>query len=256
MPNIGSPDWSAGITILADQPGQIINSSSITTGGGRRPSLEFRLLQDNPPIDRYAASSIAWANTDLGEMVEWGYRLRRIVGKLFIGVDTPIQDFGAGLSALLVTAGFMVRRVDAQTGLPEATGSESNPSSLGNVRDPWIWRRSWILRNSSFPDPGPIDVAGTTVPTNTVIGPNPDARILAQYPSSTAGYHSVADGPHIDAKTARIIGPEERLILNISFTTMPRDDVNPTDWDVVTVLDYRVLGSLRSSQGNRRNASR
>jgi len=66
---------------------------------------------------------------------------------------------------------------------------------------------------------------------------------------------AVADGPHIDQKTARTVSLEERLFLDVSVTNV---DVGAegNDFSVNVVTDLRVLGSMRSGSGNRRNSSR
>lgn len=251
LPNIGSPAYSAGQTSIGDSPSAIDSVVTVTIGGGRIPTLEFPLFQDNPPDlttqTGNAGNAAAFAREEINDMVEWGYRLRRIVGKLHIQVATP-----AGASAptfetcgLRVTAGIIVRRVDPTTGLAVATAGQSNPSCIDTVRDPWIWRRAWTLSNAQ------LDHAQLTFPRAL----DTEAAILA-CPSSTTGYGSVLDGPHVDAKTARVVGPEERVFLDVAIRQAFADDGVPTDWDICTYFDYRGLATLRANQGNRRNASR
>jgi len=92
-----------------------------------------------------------------------------------------------------------------------------------------------------------------------------DTRNSPQYfglPKSNVLYGSVADGPHIDAKTARVIHRSERLFGVLAARRYMGDfDITPetqfTDTHVRLLLDYRLLGSLRgTSYGNRGNAAR
>lgn len=181
-------------------------------------------------------------NSSLSDIENSGYRLRRIVGGVWIFIaqnNTATEDiFG-------VTAGFMVRRVDATGGsLASSAGfSEFDCDDVDNSMDPWIWRRSWILSN------GPT--GGTSLP------PNADelASIVHRGPSFNYGPASgnAFEGAHVDQKTARIVGPEERLFLDVSCIALNSSGANTS---IVGFTNLRVLGSMRVSAGNRRNASR
>lgn len=173
----------------------------------------------------------------LSDIENSGYRLRRIVGKIFC-VTLQVDADTAGI--ILVTAGIIVRRTDIATGTStalaaDATGALIAPGEIQNNADPWIWRRTWLLCNNLAQAPG-----------------NFAANLL---PESNVEYGSAVDGPHVDQKTARVIGPEERLFLDVSSTVVtPGGGVIPLTTQVWT--DLRVLGSMRTSVGNRRNASR
>lgn len=169
--------------------------------------------------------------TSLADIESSGYRLRRIVGKVFVAVQQVVQD-DAG--AVVATVGFIVRRVNPD-GNPSLAAARRNPTFQENIPDPWIWRRSWLLANGSSSN------AETTFVDSANF-------------SNMEGGPSALDGPHVDAKTARIIGPEERLFMTASITTMNASDAATmrTRW----AYDFRVLASMRTSSGNRRNASR
>lgn len=247
LPNIGEPGYSGDD--LSANPSYIHNTSTVTLGGGRIATLEFALFQDNPP-ERLglgaAAETAQWIRSGLANMVDYGYKLRRIVGKLIVAVGTPGEvPVLLEHSGLVVTAGLMVRRVDSDSGLAEATGTEANANALATVRDPWIWRRSWILRNASLIANNPI-----------FTGASDEVNAILACPPSTSQYGSVMDGPHVDAKTSRVVGPDERVFLDLTLRIPYRDVGSPTDWDVSTFFDYRGLATLRTNQGNRHNASR
>lgn len=202
----------------------------ILNGGtvGAVNTLEVPVVMDSNVLSEPLAPS-----TSLADIESSGYRLRRIVGKLYCFMATagnPTSTFG-------VTAGFMVRRT-SQNGISLASQLNQNqvdPADIDNSMDPWIWRRSWLLS------------ANTQA---TVFSDIPDRNFSAQYPGG------IAEGPHIDQKTARIVGPEERLVLNVSATCILSSQVLPDPVQLLIIYDLRVLASLRSNTGNRRNASR
>lgn len=186
------------------------------------------LTIDEPQID---ASIISLADVESS-----GYRLRRIVGKVFCSVvQSSITDDSDGV---ICTCGFIVLRVDG-SGNPTRTAVEADPALAGNADDPWIWRRSWILANgsSSGADPATVSEFGASSP-------------FANY----EGGPSAVDGPHVDQKTARIVSQDERLFG--VFTTTLLHAVDTAVLTVNWVTDLRLLASMRTSQGNRRNASR
>lgn len=173
----------------------------------------------------------------LSDIENSGYRLRRIVGKIWA---VALQAAADTAGMFIVTAGIIVRRTDIFTGTSTAfaadpTGQLVAPGEIENNADPWIWRRSWLLGNNLATAPG--NFAANSLPEDNISG------------------HSGVDGPHIDQKTARIVGPEERLFLDVSSTVVtPGGGVVPAPVQIIT--DLRVLGSMRTSVGNRRNASR
>jgi len=178
--------------------------------------------------------AIAAQGETLSDFEGSAYRLRRVVGKCFIQTPDEAADPGQP-SQFFVAAGLIVLRVD-EAGLPlkGATDAQYSTVSLENVRDPWIWRRSWSLQIQQAND--------GTVPVDR------------PFPASNARYGSVLDGPHLDAKTARVISDEERLFFVLSGFALNGDPQLQTT--LLCLLDLRVLASMRSQSGNRRNASR
>jgi len=169
------------------------------------------------------------AGTSLADIESSGYRLRRVVGKIYASVEQKeLADGGA----VLCTAGIIVLRVD-DTGV--ATNPSISPQGIQNVSDPWVWRRTWVLANGS----------STNINTQFV-----DSSPFSNY----EGGPSAVDGPHIDQKTARVVSTEERLHLVLSTVILHTADAEPSE--VQWLWDLRVLGSLRSSSGNRNNAVR
>lgn len=228
------------------------NISSVDQGQANRSAINFFAFTNStgvqggfssdefPVVQDGSQSSPLDPTASLSDIENSGYRLRRIVGEIYIdAVQDSIQNF----SLFQVTAAFIIRRVDPDTGLSIVSSSAAaqnsmNPDDIDSNMDPWIWRRSWRMSND-----GPVQN------DNTDFFREPHNN----YGRYTAG--GLFTGPHVDQKTARIVGPEERLFLNVSATHMLNPGAsNPTTFLVATSL--RVLASMRTSIGNRRNASR
>jgi len=178
------------------------------------------------------------------------YRLRRIVGKFFCSA-VPVNNALAALPSIEVAAGFMVNRTDPSGNLllSAADQEEAGPLAQDGAEDPWIWRRKWLLtampKAAAFAATSIANIASL----NTLLG------FQGQFPQTNVEYGSVADGPHIDQKTARVISSQERLYFWVqSRCVNPLSTVNNAT--LLWSLDLRLLASLRSNQGNRRNASR
>lgn len=194
-----------------------------------------------PVVRDVAPNPLTPANT-LSDIENSGYRLRRIVGKFWCYLrQGDFENLGAG--AVVVTAGFIILRTQSQTGTPLGVEDEYQTNAILNTSDPWIWRRSWLLADNQSFNSVPFGDPGTAV------------QAVGFGPGSNVQMTGVLDGPHIDQKTARIVGPDERLFLVITNTALTGGNQGaPLLLDYV--YDVRVLASLRSNMGNRGNASR
>lgn len=183
------------------------------------------------------------ATTSLSDLYNSGYRLRRIVGNIFVAMNQVANDT---VKVVCVSAGLIVRQVNPrtdnsialETGVPESIST----CEIDNISDPWIWRRSWVLTNALSSGPVPLASAFHTQGQTRNYG-------------AQAG--CVATSSHVDQKTARIVGPEHRLVLDVTMQAL--SDGGATEGAAASIgvlTDLRVLGSLRTSTGNRRNASR
>jgi len=201
---------------------------------GAKNVSEFPMVLDNQ------SSSVFDATSTLADIESSGYRLRRIVGKIWVQYSQTPQVINVPPVQVIVTAGFMVRASNPNTGTSTAKATDIqlvHPGNIDNTGDPWIWRRSWLL--------------GNRLTQGTSVG-------AAVFPGSNFGPDggSVADGPHVDQKTARIVGPEERLFLNVGSTVFVESPDLEAVGNLTILTDIRCLGSLRTNAGNRRNASR
>jgi len=222
-----------------DAPGMGLQDSIITQNDGSIATVLTRVIPDEPSEDPDTQT--------LDQLMGRDYAIRRIVGKLAVvwtgssGNATP-----SSVSYAKVAAGFFIARADDQEqaiplgwpalgGIGSATDEDAfnsfSPLSARTVREPWIWRRTWVLGKSVIPGEGQIG--------------EPSA------PSSNLKYGSVLDGPHIDAKTRRRVKQDERLWFAISAVNWPHNgsDSGYTltyDWD----LDVRIFGAMRKARNS------
>lgn len=197
----------------------------------------------------------------LQSVVGGEYILRRIVGNCFVsrGVDAGGPAIINQKPPVMVTAGFFVARSEDSTseeaGAARPIGAETaaeqrenySPGSLSTVREPWIWRKRWILGN-----PGSVPQnLGNTVLNNSVLG-------LETYPPNNALYPSKHTDASIDARTIRRVSNDNRLwfvvacrVLNsnvwVGEGASPFDVESGASSDgvfVATHLDYRLLGHM------------
>lgn len=226
---------------------------AVATNGGQSASFIFTVTTpplSAPPVTTEIALVKDFANdgsglvqvlTDLtlADIEDSGYRLRRIVGKIVI---LQAQDpVAVGPSIFKITAGIIVRRINDGGTSMAASAALGSPdiatTNLQNAADPWIWRRSWVLANNT--------AAGIALDPNA-----------ASVPGSNINYGGcMHESTHVDAKTARIIGPEERLFLDVTAEGLNGNSQDDPSFALV-VGDLRVLGSMRTTVGNRRNSSR
>lgn len=223
---------------------------NVLVNGADGAVVETPMVLDANPQEAEAGAALATIQkTGLNQNAEWGYRLRRIVGKYFVAVAQLAQATPA-FTFVWVKQSIIVRRIDPETGLSLAlsTGTTSgiDPTLLGNVSDPWVWQRSDFLSVANQSTTPVGQAASLTALGNSVI------------PNLTCG--GTKDGPAVDIKTARRLGPEERLFHQITVQGLPLStsggNVGTQNLQLYLIFDYRVLGTISSAAGNRRNASR
>lgn len=192
--------------------------------------------QEAPPAD----------TAQLQDFLTLEYILKRIVGKLHLYVQPrTLLDTASTISStvLLVGAGFFVAREgDQQTGTAFPIGATTaaerrlnyGPLALETTREPWIWRRTWMLGIPYF---GTLS-GGTSKVTDQL------AEGATLPPHNYSG--SVADGPHIDAKVARRVGQDDRLYFAIQGQAIEVVGTGTAASATFKgVLDVRMLGATR-----------
>jgi len=232
---------------IAGAPDDVVSGQQITTvvlETGESQVDIFPVTIDEPKegTDLLAADTLS---TVIGNE----YILRRIVGKFFASMQ-PKRNVNGDPStpqACLLGLGFFVARAadsaqNSQQPIGSATIGERrqnySPLSTDCIREPWIWRRTWILTNPAF-------AALVTDPTAQQV-----QTVPLGFPTSTSGYGSVADGPHIDAKTIRRIRQDERLWVSLATIMYPLGTTTDQASLVVSYLDFRLLGQLRRAKNS------
>lgn len=223
---------------------------AVANGTGTTGVVEIPMVLD-------AQQGIFDPNSSLADIESSGYRLRRIVGKIWcICGQSNFENLTNTPINAIATCGIIVRRADTLTGqslatLADPTGQQVHPGIIDNTGDPWVWRRSWFLGNNT--------ALANRYDFGLGAGLFPSYGIIDKFPQANWEYGSVADGPHIDQKTARVVGPEERLFLTWSVMIVTETtiaDPAPVPLNFALFTDFRILGSLRTSSGNRGNSSR
>lgn len=193
-------------------------------------------VQIIPLVKDDNTDDVASAQATLSDLENSGYRLRRIVGKIQVFCAQNTAADAADPTMFVVTAGIIVLKCsDGVT--PNIAAAAINPATLQTAEDPWIWRRQWVLSD---------EVGGQALGRNLFA---PRSNI------ETYGAGSM-DGPHVDQKTARVINQDERLFLVISVAGADGSAQAPNPGLLLTLGELRYLATMRTTVGNRRNASR
>lgn len=245
LPNIGTQGPEAA---PQDDDNGVFGDIILDTTG------KSKFLLTELTFDHYVdegAASDGSASRSIADFVGSEYFLDRIVGKCFIA----LQQVAIGtepFTSAQVTAGFFIAREDESGTVADATpiGAQNiddivvnyAPTGSGLVRAPWIWRRQWILGNQAS--------AGAT--GSAFFGP-------AFFPPTNAGYGSIQDGPHLDAKTKRRVRKEDRLWFIVQARGLgplwsdPFNTTSQTQAQRVSIhLDYRLHGALRKARSTGR----
>lgn len=185
-------------------------------------------------------------DTPLGDFIGNEYIIERIVGNMFYNISSAGNANTGG--AVLVTAGIFVARADdANPDIPigsAAAADEINnysPQFTNNIREPWMFRRTWLLGAQLGVNDGTgALVTTTTVGTGTVV----NAANRYAYPQSNVFYGTAVGGPYVDVKSSRRVGQDERLFWVTAAQTWPVDTVDSGIINVGGLFDYRILGTL------------
>lgn len=216
----------------------------------------FPLIPDIPADDDVPAAPGSLVNTTLTE-----YTLIRCVGKVFVGINGTQNDGATVFPKLVaVTCGIYVARAndqDAAGGFNTPVGSATftelvqnyGPAHTGAIREPWAWRRTWLLA-SAF-----------AAPTANTTSIGFEGALDFQLSHNIRG-GSIQDGPHFDVKMRRRVGNDDRLWFICQATTLDdARDIQDQKWQVnlpsptagitdglTGLIDYRVLGTMRRSR--------
>lgn len=256
-----------------------LGAAAVLEGVDDFPQLKFQLSLANSGAVATAISPITHDAPHEGNSLSQDetlvtvlgneYVVKRIVGKLLLSCQQPEDDVPTAVfpKTALVAAGFFVARAnDANSGggfttpIGSATSAESNdnysPLSLETVREPYMFRRVWMLSTgrATPPTSSPSLPFSAGARDNAVVSTAGFQGVGA--PQFNGMYGSVLDGPHFDVKSARRIRQDERLWFVVSARVMDNEwtttSVPNTEGSnmIAGILDYRVLGQLRKAKNS------
>jgi len=234
FPNVGSAIGETGENIQGRSFTVVTNpTGSIVTG-------ILDLTFDTP----FEGDRISTGVDSLSDIIGSEYILKRIVGKIYLHRFRANPENIDNQPPILVGCGFFVARANDQavgggedTPIGSATEAERrdnySPLEVDTVREPWIWRRTWIL--------GAAGKYGDDVTSPARVSDQNNAA----FPVSTPLYGSVMDGPHIDSRVKRRVGQDDRLWFAVSAMNYPPGQASTIgEIGVLGLLDYRIFGSL------------
>lgn len=188
------------------------------------------------------------ADTTLADFLGSEYVVERILGTIFVARRTTTAV--SRVPAIKVTAGIFVARQEDSTheavgegALPIGTQTASearenySPMTNSTIREPWMWRRSWILGNTALQADN-----SQTVFQNT--------QSVHNFPPTNVGYLGMMTGPYVDVKSKRHVRQDDRLYFiiagrNLSDNwTAPFNENDTIEEPVQFHFDYRIFGRL------------
>lgn len=227
-------------------PNTTDNPLTAIVGGIAVPQAQFGISTTIHALTvDYPAEAIQAAGPQppsIADYVQSGYRVERIVGSFFAGMRQLIGD-GVQTSypeSCLLAIGLIVLRVDELTGAPlrALTPNEYSPLIDDNERDPFFFRRSWVL----------VDDLALGTATNQLNG-------LATLPRANSPYGGGGmDACGVDTNTRRLVRTEERIFLVVSAANIGTAGATAPG-SIEYCFDYRTLAVPRI-MSNRNNASR
>lgn len=209
------------------------------------------LTFDDPQEDTEATRE-----SQLTEFIGQEYILHSVIGNL-LASRTALASGNTNsfaTPAVLLVGGLFVARSADDTGqttdsLPIGATTLAelrvnySPLSGQTIREPWIWRRAWILGRTPK-----VNSATGNVLADTGQGAVPfrEGFYGDGFPPTTAGYSGLQSGPFFKTKTRRRVRQDERLWLALGAMTYPLGMNVPGGIDLAVdfYLDYRIYGQL------------
>jgi len=165
-----------------------VGANSLTTSNMQFTPIIAEGLDEPANVDNLQTSTPGIFPGLLGLTVTNSYLIKRIIGSLFVGATRDTTALG--VTGVLAFAGIFVERVSKDGQILNAPAWDGlNDDS---AQKSWMWRRTWQL-GSWNRAPGQ----------------------WFDFPSSNASYGSMREGTHVDVKSKRRVGYEERLWLGV-----------------------------------------
>lgn len=215
------------------------------------PILAIFPLTFDYPLEGASGLGLTPGLDSLSDIVGSEYILKRVLGTLFAcnvsRYNSPTQD-SLYYEAHQLTAGFFVARAGSNEQLPlgptapisyGATGGGAadaenySPENPATQREPWMWKRTWILGNERR------YAAMSTAAGILTLG-------HSVYPAANSGYGDMRSGPQVDIKSRRRVCSDERLFVALSARGLPFDQDRGGGGDefLDVVVAVRMFGQL------------
>jgi len=180
----------------------------------------------------------------LNDVIGNEYIVERIVGNCYCACIS--NDSGSSSNSLkgwLATVGMFVARADdVNPNVPVGdVKSNYSPGLLQNTREPWMFRRTWLL-NAKVPayDTNPVNIRDLNL-----------AESYNKLPVWNWEYQGLMAGPFFDIRSKRRIRTDERLWLVNQVTGFPMLDEALTGIaQFQFIYDMRMLGALRRARNS------
>jgi len=223
----------------------------VPTGGGEGLGivpLTFDYPQEYPDLNT--------TSDTLSEIAGSEYIIKRILGSCIVAATIPYNaGTDVGNDAIMVSAGFFVARAGAQSQgplgaeAPIGYGADTNladqeqysPGHAATVREPWMWRRTWVLGNQR---------KAWFYNTSSSTGYNNPGGLM-MLPQTNAEM-PLALGPGVDIKSRRRVKLDERLFFAVAARGMPLGQGAQGDPDpfAYVLLTIRMFGTLVKAKGS------
>lgn len=188
--------------------------------------------------------------TSLSDLIGSEYIIQRIVGSIYVARQTsattnlvaPVVKASCGLFVARQTDSTI--NADIPIGANDATELRESysPSNVATVREPWMWRRTWLLGN----------LGESLTNSNTIITLNSNGQ---NFPPTNVGYGNYMNGTGVDVKSKRRVRQDERLwfvgavrALNGFDWVNPFVNVATANTRTLFHFDYRIFGNLVKAQ--------
>lgn len=212
------------------------------------PTLATFPITYDFPIE--AGTGATPALDSLADIIGSEYICKRLLGSFHASNDSPF-DSSTGLgghTSIALTAGLYVARAggpteDQQENAPIGFGSGADtaanysPGHPATAREPWMWRRTWMLGNAR------ISHFATTLPVAATTVRNP----WNGWPSTTTG-GTLRSGTDIDVKSRRRVAQDERLFFAVEARGMPLGANVGAQSFIDCFLTLRMFGTLMKAR--------
>lgn len=190
---------------------------------------------------------VATGGPTLVDVVGNEYIVERIVGNCYGAVlSNDSAEVANAVRGVMLALGVCVARADdTNPGIPAGFTNENfNPLHLSNTREPWMFRRTWLL------------AAKQPKYDTNLAAPNLNQNITLAYsrlPQWTTEYTGLNTGPFFDIRSKRRIRQDERLWMIAGICGQPMlTEALSGIVQVAATIDLRILGALRRAK-NRSN---